>query len=267
MKNLILTGSTSGLGFALFKSLINKNYNLILISKNKKKLIQLKKKYNKKKNIYIYPVDISEIVKLKKVIDKILKKFKHIDVLINNAGVLGPIGKIEKNNWSKWTKTINTNLLASVLLIKNILPSMKKKKFGRIIQLSGGGATKSMPNFSAYAVSKTGIVRFVETIADECMKNNITINAVAPGAMNTNMLNSGLKAGRNVVGKNYYRALMMQKKTGGVGFEKAIKLIEFLINNKNINGKLISAIWDNWRSKNFLKKSINKNMFTLRRKI
>lgn len=266
MKNLILTGSTSGLGFALFKFLINKNYNLILISKNKKKLIQLKKLYNKKKNIHIYAIDISNIVKLKKVIGKILKKFKHVDVLINNAAILGPIGKIEKNNWYEWIKTINTNLLASVLLIKAILPSMKKYKSGKIIQLSGGGATAPMPNFSAYAVSKTGIVRFIETIADECKENNISINAVAPGAMNTNMLNIGLKAGKKTVGK-YYSKLIMQKKTGGAGFEKATELIEFLLKNKKINGKLISAIWDNWRSKTFLKKTSNKDIFTLRRKI
>jgi 3-oxoacyl-[acyl-carrier protein] reductase len=143
---------------------------------------------------------------------------------------------------------------------------MKKNNFGRIIQLSGGGATAPMPNFSSYAVSKTGIVRFVESIAEECRRFDISINSVAPGAMNTRMLDIALKAGRKKVGLHYNK-LLKQKKDGGAGFNRAVGLINFLIINGKISGKLISAIWDPWDKKNFFKKLKDKDIYTLRRKL
>jgi short-subunit dehydrogenase len=269
MKNLILTGCTRGLGLEILKSLIIKKYNLILISKNKKKLLRLKKIYAGKKNVkvFIYSVDFSSLEKLRKTLNKIKVKFKRIDIIINNAGVWGPIGKFESSSWKKWISAININLFASIYLVKFFLSSMKKNNFGRIVQLSGGGATAPMPYFSAYAVSKTGIVRFVETISKECEKFNITINAVAPGAMNTQMLSTALRSGKKILGP-HYKKLIKQKKEGGVGFDKAIELIHFLIDNNKFSGKLISAIWDKWNTKPFFYKALSKkNYFTLRRKI
>jgi 3-oxoacyl-[acyl-carrier protein] reductase len=268
MKNLILTGSTSGIGYAIFKQLINQKYNLILISKNKTKLLRQQKINQNQINskIHIYQCDLSNLSSVNKIISKIIKKFKYIDILINNAGQWGPIGKFETNNWNKWIKAININLLSPVLLIKSVLPGMKKKKQGKIIQLSGGGATKPMPNFCSYSVSKTGIVRFIETIARENEKHNIHINSIAPGSINTNMLKIALKAGSKKVGKNYQN-LIKQKKNGGTGFKKVLKLIMFLLNDNKINGRLISAIWDKYEGKNFQKKLKNKNNFTLERKV
>ena len=267
MQNIILSGATRGLGLELLKHFANKNYNLILISKSSKKLISLKKKFSKKGiNLHVYPVDICKVHELKKIVKKILIKFERIDILINNAGIWGPIGSFEKIMWSKWIEALNINLIASIYLVKSVLPCMKKNNFGRIIQLSGGGATAPMPNFSSYAVSKTGIVRFVETISEECKEFNISINAVAPGAMNTRMLNIALKAGRKKLGEQYNK-LLKQKKQGGAGFNKAIDLIDFLIRNGKISGKLISAIWDPWDKKNFIKKLNDKNIYTLRRQL
>jgi 3-oxoacyl-[acyl-carrier protein] reductase len=267
MRNIIITGVTRGLGLELLNYFINKHYNLILISKNKKQLINLKKKFQKKGiYLHVYVVDLSKINNLKNIVNKILIKFKKIDILINNAGIWGPIGNFEKTIWSEWIEAINVNLIASVYLIRAVLPSMKKNNFGRIIQLSGGGATAPMPNFSSYAVSKTGIVRFVESMAEECRNFNISINAVAPGAMNTRMLDIALKSGRTKVGAHYNK-LLRQKKDGGVGFDRAVGLIDFLITNGKISGKLISAIWDPWDKKNFFKKLKDKDIYTLRRKL
>jgi short-subunit dehydrogenase len=268
MKNLILTGSTSGLGSEIFQQLITAEYNLILISKNKKKLIKQQKDNKDKTNskIHIYHCDLSNLSSVKSIVTKILKQFKYIDILINNAGLWGPIGKFDSNKWNKWIEAININLLSSVFLIKSVLPGMKKRKKGKIIQLSGGGATKAMPNFSSYSVSKTGIVRFIETIAKENEKYNIKINSLAPGAMNTKMLKTALKAGKKNVGENY-KNLIKQKKNGGAGFEKALRLIKFLLEDNKINGRLISAIWDKYEGKYFQKKLNDKSNFTLERKV
>jgi len=266
-KNILLTGATKGLGFEILNYYVSKGYNLILISKNKKKLLNLKKKYKKIINLNIFAVDLAKVERLNNTIKKIIKKFKKIDILINNAGVWGPIGNFDKNNWKKWLEALNINLISSSYLIKSVLPIMKKNNFGRIVQLSGGGATSPMPNFSSYAVSKTAVVRLVETISEECRSFNININAVAPGPMNTNMLNIALKSGKEKVGENHYNKLLKQKRKGGVGFYRTLSLIDFLIRNRKVSGKLISAIWDPWNKMNFKKKIKNKDIYTLRRKL
>jgi 3-oxoacyl-[acyl-carrier protein] reductase len=266
-KNILLTGATKGLGFEILNYYVSKGYNLILISKNKKKLLNLKKKYKKIINLNIFAVDLAKVERLNNTIKKIIKKFKKIDILINNAGVWGPIGNFDKNNWKKWLEALNINLISSSYLIKSVLPIMKKNNFGRIVQLSGGGATSPMPNFSSYAVSKTAVVRLVETISEECRSFNININAVAPGPMNTNMLNIALKSGKEKVGEYHYNKLLQQKRKGGVGFYRTLSLIDFLIRNRKVSGKLISAIWDPWNKINFKKKIKNKDIYTLRRKL
>ena len=124
-----------------------------------------------------------------------IKKFKKIDILINNGGVYGPKGFIEKINWNAWVKTIEINLFGSVLLCKEVIPYFKKRNQGKIIQLSGGGAAAPLPMISGYAASKAGIVRFIETLSEEVKDYNIQVNSVAPGAINTEMLNEILKAG------------------------------------------------------------------------
>jgi 3-oxoacyl-[acyl-carrier protein] reductase len=197
-----------------------------------------------------------------------IKKFKKVDILINNAAIHGPTGPIENISWRDWSKTIKINLYGSVLMCKALIPHFKKKNKGKIIQLSGGGAASPLPFISSYSVSKAAIVRFVENLSEEVKDYNIDINAVAPGQLNTNMLDSILKAGPKKVGKLYYRKALKQKNTNGNFFRKACEVILFLgsKHSNGISGKLISAKWDNYKNwikyKRLLK---NSDVYTLRR--
>ena len=145
---------------------------------------------------------------------------------------------------------------------------MKKNKRGKIIQLSGGGATNPMPNLTAYAVSKVAIVRFVESVALEVKEYNIFINAIAPGPLNTRLLDEILEAGPDKVGQNFYNKSLMQREKGGASLQNAIDLSMFLSSNSSdgITGKLISAIWDNWQDWNqHLDELNNSDIYSLRR--
>ena len=113
-------------------------------------------------------------------------------------------GSIETNDWSEWVKTIEINLFGSILMTRELIPIFKKQRYGKIIQLSGGGATNPMPNISAYAVSKAAVIRFMETIAEELKGFNIDVNAIAPGALNTRMLDEIMEAGPDKVGMNFF---------------------------------------------------------------
>jgi NAD(P)-dependent dehydrogenase (short-subunit alcohol dehydrogenase family) len=130
------------------------------------------------------------------------------------------------------------------------LPHFKRQRSGKIVQLSGGGATSPLPWMTAYAVSKAAVVRFVETLSHEVRDHGIEVNAIAPGALNTRMLDEVLLAGPEKVGQSYYDRSLEQKASGGAPLESAADLAVFLGSplSNGITGRLISAVWDNWRT-------------------
>jgi NAD(P)-dependent dehydrogenase (short-subunit alcohol dehydrogenase family) len=191
-----------------------------------------------------------------------------LDILVNNAGVAGPIGEIESIDWHEWIRAIEINLLGSVLMSRAIVPHFKQAKRGKIIQLSGGGATNPLPMLSAYAASKAAIIRFVETLAEETRSHHIDVNAVAPGALNTRMLDEVLAAGPATIGPAFHARALQQRKDGGVPLCKGAELCVFLGSSlsNGITGKLISAVWDPWEMlPNFLDDLNTTDVYTLRR--
>ena len=254
-KNIIITGANQGLGLEIAKYFYQLGANVIICARDKKKLNNIKRFFKKKKNqiIIIEKCDVSKSKEVDLFFDKIFKKIKNIDILINNAGVYGPKGRLENISWKDFKKTLDINLFGSIYLIKKIIPHYKKNNRGKIIQMSGGGAASPLPFFSAYAASKAGIVRFVENISKELMLHKIDINAVAPGPINTRMLDEVLRESPDTVGRAFYNKSLIQKKSGGTKIKKILECIEFLCHKKSdgISGKLISVLWDNW--KNFYK--------------
>jgi 3-oxoacyl-[acyl-carrier protein] reductase len=145
---------------------------------------------------------------------------------------------------------------------------MKNNHYGKIINLSGGGATAPLPYISAYAASKAAVVRFTETIAEECKDYGIDVNAVAPGALNTRLLDEILVAGEEMVGKQFYEKALQQKEGGGTPLQKGADLCVYLASAESdgITGKLISAVWDPWPAFNQRKAEImSSDLYTLRR--
>jgi short-subunit dehydrogenase len=269
-KTILITGANRGLGLMLAITFIKKNYSTILCSKNFKNFNKEIKKYKNLDTSKIHYInsDISRYKDILKIKNYLKNKIQKIDVLINNAALIGPIGEFEKNNHKDLVKTIETNLYGSINMIKIILPFLKKSKKGKIIQISGGGASGPFPHFSAYAISKVAIVRFVETISIELKKYNIDANCVAPGNLKTNIQRNVIKAGKKAVGNEYYKKINKMMNNKKDDFSKPIKLIEFLISDKSdgITGKLISAVWDNWKIfKKYKKKLKDNDIFTLRR--
>ena len=269
---VLITGASKGLGYEVAKYFLKFGSNLMICSRNyteiKKAYEKLSKIKKKNQKIFYSVTDVSSFDQVKKLIKTTIKKFKKIDVLINNAGIYGPKGYIEKVSWNEWVKTMQINLFGSVLLCRAVIPYFKKKNKGKIIQLSGGGAASSLPLISSYAVSKAAVVRFVENLSEELKNYNIDINAVAPGPLNTGMLEEVLKAGPKKVGKVFYNKSLKQKETGGTPFSKACELILFLGSkySDGIRGKLISALWDDWKNWiNYKELLQSSDAYTLRR--
>ena len=271
-KKVIITGANQGLGLEIARKFVNSGADIMICARNKKKLEEAKnllvKLASTEQKIISQVADISLESDVKIVVRETLKKLGGCHVLVNNAGVYGPKGKIESIDWNSWIKTIEINLYGAIFMCRELIKHFKKQNYGKIIQLSGGGATKPLPYLSSYAVSKVAIVRFSETLAEELKGTGIDINAIAPGPLNTRMLDEILQAGPDKVGKSYYQKSLEQKKNGGASLDKAAELALFLASSASdgITAKLISAIWDNWQKwPSHLNDLSNSDVYTIRR--
>ena len=154
---MIVTGSSKGLGYEIARSFLKLGANLMICSRNsyqiKKAFTNLNKLRKKKQKIYYSVTDVSSPIQSSDLIKKTISRLGKVDILVNNAGIYGPKGHIEKVNWDEWKETIQINLYGSILMCKNILPHFKKRNTGKIIQISGGGATSPLPFISSYALS------------------------------------------------------------------------------------------------------------------
>ena len=248
----IITGASQGLGFEIATQYVLAGASVVVCARDKAALAtateSLALKASSKSSVLSMTADVAQPADVDSLVKFTLKNFERVDILVNNAGIYGPKGPIETIVWDDWVHAINVNLLGSVLMCRAVVSLMKNQGYGKIIQLSGGGATNPMPNLSSYAVAKVGVVRFVETLALEVAKHNVDINAIAPGALNTRMLDEVIDSGPEKIGKEFYEKALKQKASGGAGLERGAKLAVFLgsADSDGISGKLISALWDPW---------------------
>lgn len=271
-KVAIVTGANQGLGLEISRKYVTAGASLVMNARNGDLLKRAQKELARGlvpgQVIEVIPTDVSDIQSVEKLLKTTLQRFGRIDILVNNAGIYGAMGPIEEVDWTQWIKAIQINLFGSILMCRAVLPAMKEQHKGKIIQLSGGGATNPMPNISAYAVSKAAIVRFAETLAEEVREFNIDVNAIAPGALNSRMLDEVLAAGREKVGQAFFDKSIKQKESGGAGFDKGAELAVFLASDASngITGKLISAVWDDWEHwPEHLDELRTSDVYTLRR--
>ena len=217
-KKAIITGSNQGLGFEIARKFIISGADIMICARNEKRLKlakdQLLKIASSNQKIISQVADVSKEKDVELVVSNSLNQLGGCHILVNNAGVYGPKNSIESTDWKEWIKTIEINLYGSILMCRSLVKHFKKQKYGKIIQLSGGGATNPIPNLSAYAVSKAAIVRFCETLAEELRGSRIDVNAIAPGALNTRLLDEIIEAGPQKVGQAFYEKSLKQKKNG-----------------------------------------------------
>lgn len=267
-KKAIITGGSEGFGKAVALFFLKEGAQVMICARNAEMLFKTRDELSIFGNIQAQCCNIASPSDVEQLIHSTYETFGGIDILVSNAAIHGPKGSFEQDNWDDWSDTIDINLKGSALLCHKTIPYFKKQKSGKIILLSGGGATKSMPYFSAYAASKAGLVRLGETLADELKDFNINVNMVAPGAMNTRLLDDVLAAGPEKVGEKYYQQVLEQQRTGGTLLEKGAALCVFLASDesKGITGKLISAVWDPWDSlPEHVNDLNNSDIYTLRR--
>ena len=266
----IITGANRGLGEAIARAFAAEGASLILAARDADLMRAVAERIpsGPDQRIEWVAADVSQLKDVEAIRDRAWQTFNRVDILVNNAGVYGPIGRIEDVDWWEWCEAIAINLYGTVAMSRSVVPTMREQGYGKIINLSGGGATAPLPRFSAYAASKAAVVRFTETIAQELAEDHIDVNVIAPGALNTRLLEQALSAGPERTGEDFYRRSLRQRQEGGASPERAAELAVFLASAQSdgISGRLISAVWDDWGKlpddRDRLKGS---DVFTLRR--
>jgi NAD(P)-dependent dehydrogenase (short-subunit alcohol dehydrogenase family) len=268
----IITGANQGLGREISKSYVTAGANVMLCARNydllEKVELELKPLLGENQKIFIKKCNVTNENEVDALVHDTLDKLGGCQILVNNAGIYGPKGAIEDQDWDEWKKAIEINVFGSVLMCRALIPHFKRHNYGKIIQLSGGGATKPLPNLSVYATSKAAIVRFADTLAEEVRSFGIDVNAIAPGALNTNMLQEILDSEPEKVGEDFYKNALKQKNNGGIPLTKGAELALFLASSASdgITGKLISTLWDKWKDwPEHLEELENSDAYTLRR--
>jgi len=212
--------------------------------------------------------NITDENNVKDMVEKAISEFGKVDILINNAAIIGPMGEISDIDTEDFFATIRNNIGGTIFCTKAVLPYMKINHGGCIINLSGGGALYPLPYYDAYSASKASIVRLTENFAIEFEKYKISVTALSPGAVNTKMFEEQLKANKSSIGENNWKALQDRLKEGGDSIEKAPELALFIASNARpeLNGKVISAIWDDWEMiADNAEKIIDSDIFNMRR--
>ncbi len=271
-KNAIVTGASRGLGGQIAQAMWRSGANILLVARSKNMLFELRTNLMTNardgQRAHVIVTDLRTSESVPTIIREAQQVWDKIDVLVNNAAILGPIGRAWENDWEEWQTTIRVNLLAPVELCRACIPWMRECGQGKIINLSGGGATGPRSNFSAYATAKAGLVRFSEILAHEVHDLDIQVNCVAPGALNTEMLQDILRAGPEKAGAAEYAQAVKQAEQSDVLPQHAADLCVFLASaaSDGITGKLISAVWDPWeRLPEHLDDLRNSDIYTLRR--
>ncbi|HEY5865846.1 MAG TPA: SDR family oxidoreductase, partial [Candidatus Tectomicrobia bacterium] len=253
-KHALITGASRGLGAHLARAMWHAGASLLLVARSAAALRQVQDELRAdarcEQQVHVVVADLGTPDAVPTIVGEARRVWESLDVLVNNAGMLTPIGKVWDNDWHEWEMTIRVNLLAPVELCRACVPWMSARRQGKIINISGGGATRPRPHFSAYATAKAGLVRFSETLAHEVRDRQVQVNCVAPGAMNTEMLQAVLRAGPEHVGALEYAEALKQAETGGALPQRAAELCVFLASaaSDGITGTLLSAVWDPWES-------------------
>ena len=252
-RSAIITGANQGLGRAIAAAYVRAGASVLLTARGADLLRQCQEDLTAmavapRQEVHSLRADVSRPEDCAAVAEAAGRLPPGPLVLVNNAGVYGPMGPIEEVDWTAWVEAVQVNLFGTVLMCRAILPLMRRRGYGKIVNLSGGGATAPLPRISAYAASKAAVVRLTETFAEELRDAHVDVNAIAPGALNTRLLDEVLAAGPDRVGREFYERSLKQRDTGGVPLDKGAALAVFLASaaSDGITGRLLSAAWDDW---------------------
>jgi NAD(P)-dependent dehydrogenase (short-subunit alcohol dehydrogenase family) len=269
--NALITGGSQGLGKVIAEHFLRAGANIVLCARSEKELAATRAELAGKfpgQKVAAKTCDVASEAQVNELVVFAQRELGGIDALVLNAGVYGPMGPTESVSLEEWRRALDINLFGVLLPSRAVIPHFKAAGRGKIIVVSGGGATNPMPNISAYAASKAAVVRLMETLAEELKAIHVDVNAIAPGALATRLVDEVLAAGPEKVGAAFFEKNKNWKEKGAVSPELGASLAVYLASaeSNGITGKLISAQWDPWKELQVHREELAKSdIYCLRR--
>jgi 3-oxoacyl-[acyl-carrier protein] reductase len=187
----IITGGSSGIGFAIARSVLAEGMRVAIVARDKSRLSQalkaLKNEFNGKDRVIAIPTDVSKAKDVEKMVREVIQTWGRIDLLVNNAGI-GRWSSIEKCREEDWDQVLAINLKGTFLCTKTVLPEMKNKRSGYIVNISSIAGKVGMGGAPAYSASKFGIVGLTQSVLEEGIEFNIRATVICPGYVATPMV-------------------------------------------------------------------------------
>lgn len=243
---VLVTGGSRGIGRACAEAALTAGARVVIAARDVSRLDQVVAELRERFGdaVSSHPVDVGHRGSVDRLAAAARDRLGQVDGVVHAAGVIGPIGPSLEVGPSAWWDAVRVNLLGTLLVVRAVAPSMPTG--GRIVALSGGGATGPFPNYTAYASSKAAVVRLVETLAVE-LAGRLEINTLAPGFVATDIHEATLAAG-DAAGPEYLDRTRRELADGGVPAALPARAAVFLLSQAavGLTGRLVSAPWDEW---------------------
>ena len=246
----VITGAGRGIGRAIALAYAREGAKLALAARSESELEEAVAAVSELGvEAIAVPTDVTSQQDAERLASRAVERFGRVDVLVNNAGISGPVGPLQNNDIEDWVSTITVNLTGTFLVCRAVIPVMLEQAGGKIINLSGAGATNAWSNMSAYCSSKAAVVRLTEVLAQELADKGITVNALGPGSVHTSMWDRMTEQAAEA-GADFIHELGVRVTSGGgASIDECAELAVWLASEESgeLTGRLISATTDDFR--------------------
>ena len=241
----LITGAGRGIGRAIALAYAKEGASLALAARTLSELEETAREAQALGALtQVVQVDVTNEEEVADMVRQTVERFSTIDVLVNNAGAVGPVGPIYETDVAEWVRTIQVNVVGMYLCCRAVIPLMLRNDRGKIINLGGAGATIAWRSTSAYSTSKAAVVRLTEGIAFELQGANVQANVLGPGSIHTRLWEE-LRDGAEAAGDSALFELGRRVTSGGgAPMDRAADLAVFLASDDSaqLSGRLISSV-------------------------
>lgn len=250
-KIALITGAGRGIGQAIALAYAREGAILSLAARSAFELEETAEECRKLgAEVLVTPTDVTNLEEVERLVDATVLRYATVDILVNNAGIAGPIGSLTENDVAAWIDTIQVNLIGVYLCCRVVVPVMKRNGSGKIVNLSGAGATNAWANMSAYCASKAAVVRLTEVLALELAEAGIMVNALGPGSVHTRMWDELTEAAAKTGSEQIHETGLRVTSGGGASIDRCADLALWLVGNetRGLTGRMISAFSDDFEN-------------------